>query len=288
MSREETAKTLHKERFANALRKLLHSRKALAVPVTYLILFVSLMAIVSATYSLAVVKIGARGAMLKASVAKQNMLTLDDAIRSVAWSYGASQVVYMDDCGGNFQTQPTARNLVLNFTDEQSFQNIMFNSSIGEAFYELEPSESNYYGLFVRGDERAIINESASTMTQIYIALGSQKQKMNLSYRPSATSIVTGTGNGKPLNLVRVNIVSLNSSPYETLGGKFYLKVTASDVTTVSTQYELNQSVSSLAVKATLGDTQTTVWLPISSNAQGAVVDLEIVVSSVGVQEAEM
>jgi len=288
MPREETAETLHKERFANALRKLLHSRKALAVPVTYLILFVSLMAIVSATYSLAVVKIGARGAMLKASVAKQNMQTLDDAIHSVAWSYGASQVVYMDDCGGDFQTSPTTRNLVLNFTDEQSFLSIVFNSSIGEAFYELEPSELGYYGLFVRGDERAIINQSASTMTQVYIATGSQKQKMSLSYRPSATSVVTRTSNGKPLNLIRVNIISLNSSPSETLGGKFYLKVTASDIATASTLYEFNQSVSSLAMKATLGDTQTTVWLPISSNAQGAVVGLEIVVSSVEVREAEV
>ena len=55
-AREETVKTLKKP-----LQKLLKSKKALAVPVTYLILFVSLIAIISVTYSYAVVKIKSRG-----------------------------------------------------------------------------------------------------------------------------------------------------------------------------------------------------------------------------------
>jgi hypothetical protein len=253
-----------------------------------LILFASLIVIISVTYSFAVVKISARGALLKASVAKQNMQVLDDAVRSVAWSFGASKVVYMDDCGGVFQTQPIAKNLVFNFTDEQTFYAILFNSSVGEAFFELEPSEFSYDGLFIRGDCRAIINQSSFTMTQLYVATGDDARELTLCYRPSATAATVGTSNGKPLNLIRIYVLNLNSSQTLMLREKFYLKVTSLNVTTVTRQYEFNQSVSSLALKAVFDGTSSTVWLPISSNADGAVVHLELVVCSIRFQRAEV
>ncbi len=268
--------------------KLLQSKKAFAIPVTYLILFVSLMAIISLTYSFAVAKISARGTLLKASVAKQNMQVLDDAVRSVTWSFGASEVVYIDDCGGIFQTEPTAKSLLINFTDEKSFYEIMFNSSIGKAFYELEPSESNYDGLFVRGDDRAIINQSAFTMTQLYFATGDDAKELALCYRPSATAALIGTSNGKPLNLIRIHVINLNSSQNLMLREKFYLKVTSVNVTTTTSQYEFNQSVSSLALEAVFDGIRSTVWFPISSDVSGAVVNVEIVVCNVKIQRVEV
>jgi len=274
--------------YKSQLRKFLQSKKALAIPVTYLILFASLIAIISVTYSFAIVKISARGALLKASVAKQNMQILDDAVRSVAWSYGASKVAYIDDCGGPFQTEPTAKNLVLNFTDEQTFYDIVFNSSVGKAFYELEPSESNYEGFYIRGDGRAIINQSSFTLTQLYVATGDNAKELTLCYRPSATAATIGTINGKPLNLIRIYIVNLNSSQTLMLREKFYLKITGVNVTTVTRQYEFNQSVSSLALKAVFDETTSIVRLPISSNAEGAFVNLEVVVSNIRIQKAEV
>jgi len=284
---------MQERRLLNKLRKrhlgkLLLSKRALAIPVTYLILFVSLIAIISITYSFAVVKISARGAMLKASVAKQNMQTLDDAVRSVVWSFGASEVVYMDDCGGVFQTEPSAKHLIINFTDEQSFYDIVFNSSVGKAFYELEPSEFNYNGLFIRGDGRAIINQSAFTMTQLYVSAGDAAQELTLCYRPAATVASIGTSNGKPLNLIRIYIINLNSSQNLMLREKSHLKVTSLNVTTITRQYEFNASISSLALKAVFDGTSGTVWLPISSNQEGAVVNLEIVVCNVKIQRAEV
>lgn len=269
-------------------RRFLASKRALAIPVTYLILFVSLMAIISVTYSFAVAKISGRGALLKASVAKQNMQILDDAVRSVSWSFGASEVVYMDDCGGSFQIESTAKALVLNFTDEQSFYDVVFNNSVGRAFYELEPSENNHAGFFLKGDERAIINQSAFTMTQLYFATGYDAEELILCYRPSATSANIGTKNGKPLNLLRVYILNLNSSQNLMLSEKFYLKVTSLNATAVTRQYEFNSTVSSLALKAVFDGKSTTVWLPISSIAEGAYVDLETVVCNVKIQLAEV
>jgi len=270
--------------FKKNSRRFLLSKRALAIPVTYLILFVSLVAIISATYSFAIVKISARGAVLKASVAKQNMQILDDAVRSVAWSYGASEVVYIDDAGGVFQTKPTAKELAINFTDGQSFSYIVFNSSVGKAFYELESSESNNDGLFVRGDSRAVINQSASTITQLYFGTGNDAKELTLCYRPSATAALIGTSNGKPLNLIRIYIINLNSSENLMLREKFYLKITAINVTTATRQYNFNVSVSSLALKAIFDGAVSTVWLPVSSSAEGAIVNLEIVICNVKIQ----
>ncbi|MCK4439634.1 hypothetical protein KAU85_01495, partial [Candidatus Bathyarchaeota archaeon] len=252
------------------------------------ILFASLIAIISVTYSFAVVKISARGALLKASVAKQNMQVLDNAVRSVAWSSGASKVVYMDDCGGVFQVQPTAKNLVINFTDKQSFYDVVFNSSIGKVFYKLEPSEFSYEGLFIRGDNRAIINQSSFTMTQLYVITGDDAKELVLCYRPAATVAVIRANNGKPQNLIRIYIVNLNSSQNLMFRQKFYLKVTSVNFKTVTRQYEFNQSVTSLALEVVFDGTLNTVWLPISSNAEGAVVNLEIVVCSIRIQRLEM
>jgi hypothetical protein len=272
------------------LKKLrfLWSKRALAIPVTYLILFASLMAIISVTYSVAIVKISARGAFLKASVAKQNMQALDDAVRSVAWSFGASQSVFMEDCGATFKIEPTAQSLIINITDEQTFSQIVFNGSIGKVFYELEPSEIYYDGTFLRGDERPIINTSSSTISQLYVTLGNEAKTLVLCYRPQATVAVIGSVDGKPLNLIRINILNINSSQTLTLREKFYLKVASLNVTTIQSQNVFNYAISSLALKVTFDGNSGTVWLPISSSSEGALVNIEVTVCNLKISRAEV
>ncbi len=267
--------------------RLIRSKRAFAIPVTYMILFASLIALISVTYSFAIVKISARGATLRASVARQNMRTLDDSVHSVAWSFGASEVIYMDDCGGVFKTATAAKSLVLNLTDERTVNSLVFNSPVGEAFYELEPSESSDYGQYMRGDDRAIVSRTSSSMTQLYMTAGVDTQRMVLCYRPLATEACIGTTEGKPLNVVRVNIINLNSSQSFTLRERFYLRTTSISVTTTTNQYLFNDTISSLALKATYDGTSTTVWLPISSNAEGAIVNLEVAVCNIRLQQTE-
>ena len=270
------------------LKGFLKSKRALAIPVTYLLLFVSLMAIISMTYSFAVVKINSRGALLRASVAKQNMQFLDDSVHSVAWSFSASEVVYMDNCGGIFKTENTAKNLALNFTDEQTFYSVLFNSPVGRMYYKLDDSEFNEDGSYIRGDDRAVINQTAFTMTQLYVMTADDAKQLVLSYRPLATAAAIGTSGGKPLNLIRVNVINVNSSANLSQQEKFYLKVTSVNVTTTKTRYEFNQSVSSLAIKSVFDGKETTVWLPISSISDGVVVDVEVDVCYVTIQRAEV
>ena len=270
------------------LKGFLKSKRALAIPVTYLLLFVSLMAIISMTYSFAVVKINSRGALLRASVAKQNMQFLDDAVHSVAWSFSASEVVYMDNCGGIFKTENTAKNLALNFTDEQTFYSVVFNSPVGRMYYKLDDSEFNEDGSYIRGDDRAVINQTAFTMTQLYVMTADDAKQLVLSYRPLATAAAIGTSGGKPLNLIRINVINVNSSANLSQQEKFYLKVTSVNVTTTKTRYEFNQSVSSLAIKSAFDGKETTVWLPISSISDGVVVDVEVDVCYITIQRAEV
>ncbi|MGQ9506848.1 MAG: hypothetical protein ACUVTB_03180 [Candidatus Bathycorpusculaceae bacterium] len=286
-AREET-EPLHPKSFKKRLTEFFWSKRALTIPVTYLILFASLMAIISATYSLAIVKISARGAYFKASVAKQNMQALDDALRSVAWSFGASQVVYMEDCGGAFKVEPTAKALVINLTDEQAFSEIVFNSSVGRVLYELEPSEIYYDGAFLRGDDRPIINQSSSTISQLYAASGEEAKILVLCYRPLAIGAVIGSDDGKPLNLIRINILNLNSSQALTLREKFYLKIASLNVTTITSQYTFDYAISSLALKVTFDGTSGVVWLPISSSLEGAYVNLEVTICNLKISIAEV
>jgi len=270
------------------LIRFLWSKRALAIPVTYLILFASLMAIISVTYSVAIVKISARGAFLKASVAKQNMQALDDAVRSVAWSFGASQSVFMEDCGATFKIEHTAKSLIINITDEQTFSQIVFNGSIGKVFYELEPSEIYYDGAFLRGDNRPVINTSSSTISQLYVELGDEAKTLVLCYRPQATVAVIGSVDGKPLNLIRINILNINSSQTLTLREKFYLKVASLNVTAIQSQNVFNYAISSLALKVTFDGNSGTVWLPISSSSEGALVNIEVTVCNLKISRAEV
>ncbi len=264
-----------------------HSTRALAIPVTYLILFASLIALISATYSYAVFKIGAKGAVLRASVARQNMLLLDDAIHSVAWSFGASTTVFMDDCGGNFHTFTSAKNLSINVTDGQTFNETVFNSSIGKVYYELDSSESSYNGQFIKGDARTIINQSSFTQTQLYSDTETAKELI-LCYRPSVTIAAVGTYNGKPLNLIRINIINLNLSQNIMLSGSLHLRITSLNISTSSRLYEFSQQISSLALTSYLDEAANSVWLPIASNEEGAAVTLEIFVCNITVQHAEV
>ena len=267
-----------------SLGRLAASRKALAVPVTYLILFASLIAIISVTYGFAVTRISAKGAQLRVSVAKQNMQALDEAVRFVAWADGSSKTVYMEDCGGQFQTQPKAKGLVINLTDGQAFSCVVFNGSVGEALYMLEGLAESQEGTYVRGDGRTVIGQNGFTVTQLYFGRGESAQQLVLCYRPLAMVLAAGISGGKPLNIIRVYIISLSSSQTLSLYGSFNLKVSALNTTSAVELFEFNSSVSSLALEALSEGAKTTVWLPVESTAEGAFISLEIVVCNIQIR----
>jgi hypothetical protein len=69
---------------------------------------------------------------------------------------------------------------------------------------------------------------------------------------------------------------------------KFYLRVASLNVTTVTSQYVFNYAISSLALKVTFDGNAGTVWLPISSSSEGALVNVEVTVCNLKISRAEV
>jgi len=270
------------------LLKIVRSIRGLAIPVTFLILFVSLILIISTTYCFAVAKIKARNTLLKASAAKHNMLLLDQAIREIAWLPESSETVFFGEYGGVFEVEPTAKRLMLNLTDGSSFLKVLYNASVGKASYLLPPTQENDNGLFLKGDADAVINRSSSVMTQVHVISTLEGSKIVLCYRPSASSVANGQINGKPRNVIRIYVINLNGSDVLEIRDNFYLRVSTVDISLAVYTYEFNSTVPSLAIDASLDDAETTVWLPITSSIEGAFVDVEIVTCSIRLQKVEV
>jgi len=250
-------------------------------------LFVSLMLIITATYYVAVTQISARGQLLNFYAAKQSMTSLESSINSILWSPGASQVYFISDFGGNFKITPTAKTLLINITDN-TFTDTIFNSPVGKAVYELATAEPGSNGLYLKGDRRAIVNSSTSTMTQLRIVTGETSQEIVLSYRPLASSTVTGSSGGKPVNTVRVYIISMNLSQSLTLSSDFYLKAKCVSVVSDTRSYNLSYQASALQVKVVLDGMNGMVSLPISSSSSGAIITVEVLVCNVQLQRAKV
>jgi len=267
--------------------RLCRSRRATALPVTFLMLFVSLMLIITATYYVAMTRISARGQLLNFSAAKQAMTALENSIENVLWSPGASRVYYFDDFGGSFKILPTAKTLLINVTDD-TFYDVVFNSPVGKAVYELSYAELGAIGLFLKGDSRVVVNSSASTMAQLQIATGETAQEIRLTYRPFASAAVTGSSNGKPVNTVRVYVINMNLSQSLTLPGNFHLKVRSVSVVSTTRSYNLSYTVSSLQVKTVFDGESGSVVLPISSNPAGVIINVETIVCNVQLQRVEV
>jgi len=209
---------------------------------------------------------------------------LSNAIQTTTWVTGASEHFYFSDCGGEFKMEPTANLLLLNITDNESFYDVFFNSSLGKILYDLPQCDFQTETLYLKGDSRAIVNQSSSTMTQLCLFQGSDSPEIKICYRPLVTSSSNGLDGGKPLNIVRVYVINLNQSQNLLIPGNFDLGIICINVTSVSEQYDFVSSISSLTLKATLAGYESSVTVPISSNAQGATVKVETIISETKLQ----
>ena len=266
-------------------KTFLHSRKAIALPVTFLMLFVSLIILITATYYFSITRISAKTLALKTAGVEQEMLSLERIIKFVSWSPSAYEIHEFGDFGGEFKVAPTAKTLILNITDDSSFNDIIFNSSVGKALYELPSSEEAFGNLFIKGDSRAVVNQSSSVMTQLQISEGVEYYELSLSYRPLTSATVTDLSSGKPVNSLRIYVINLNGSETIARLGAFRLRVSCLEVTSTLKTFNFTSPVSSLLMRADLDGVSGEVSLPISSNTQGAIVNLETIVCNVKLEE---
>ncbi len=265
-------------------RKFIRSKVALAIPITFLILLVSTLAIVAFTYYFAVERINMQGTTLKVSTAKQNMLSLDDAVVSTLWQPGSQATYEVADSGGRLNVLPQNNTLTLTVNASSEINDVLFNSTVGKVTYELPYQSSSETGLYLKGDERSVTNQSGAFMSQLCIANGVEHPEIQLRYRPSVTYTVAGEQNGKTVNNIRIYVANLNSSDAMSLLGKLPLQAVCQKTQLTTHYYQVSSGVDALVVSVVLDGKAGSVLVPISVSSEGAVVHLELVISNVSIE----
>jgi hypothetical protein len=272
--------TLHNRLFRGFVR----SKVALALPVTFLILLVSTLGIITVTYYFSVERLNTQSETLKVSTAKQNFLSLDDVILSTLWQPGSSATFDLTDSGGLTNIQPTSNVLTISINDNSSIEETIFTSSLGKVTYELPYSGSSETGLYLKGDSRTITNQSGSSLSQLCIANGVQHPEIQLRYRPTVSYATGGLENGKAVTEIRIYIVNLNSSDPIALQGELPLKISCTSTQLTTKTYEVSYQPENLAITSTLDGVNGSVSVPISSTPEGAIINIETVISNISIE----
>jgi len=272
--------TLHNRLFRGFVR----SKVALALPVTFLILLVSTLGIITVTYYFSVERLNTQSETLKVSTAKQNFLSLDDVILSTLWQPGSSATFDLTDSGGLTNIQPTSNVLTISINDNSSIEETIFNSSVGKVTYELPYSGSSETGLYLKGDSRTITNQSGSSLSQLCIANGVQHPEIQLRYRPTVSYATGGLENGKAVTEIRIYIVNLNSSDPIALQGELPLKISCTSTQLTTKTYEVSYQPENLAITSTLDSANGSVSVPISNTPEGAIINIETVISNISIE----
>lgn len=265
--------------------RFLHSSKALAVPVTYLILFVSTLLLISVTYVFAVQQVNDRQQSLQVLTAQQDMTSLDNNILSVISQPGSASVLDFRDSGGQINIQPFSNNLMLSVLENAGTNETIFNSNMGQIVYDLPPSQSADLGFYIEGDSSAITNQSGSSTSQLFIAGSLQGPQIHLGYRPELTYAPAGTENGQAVTDIRIYIVNLNSSTPLSLCGELPLKISCLSAQMTTATYLINHQTENFVVTSQLNGIFGKVSVPISSTPAGAIIHVQIVISNVTVEE---
>jgi hypothetical protein len=265
-------------------KKIARHKYAMALPVTFLILFVSTLSIVSLTYYFSVEKVSSQGQTLKVSTAKESLISLNNEIISTLGQPGSSTTFDLIDSGGLLKIQPTNNVLTLSINDGSDIQETILNTSIGKIIYQLPYSSTSQMGLYLEGDRRTITNQSGSSTSQIYIASGSEHQEIQLQYRPTVNYVATGLEDGKVVNSIRIYIVNLNSSMEISMQGELPLHISCTSAKLESKVFEASSSIQNLALTSVLNGVRGSVYVPISSTSEGAIIHIETVVSNVSIQ----
>lgn len=249
-----------------------------------MILFVSMLGIVSITYYFAVEKVNTRSTTLKIVTAKQDMLSFDENLRATLWQPGSARTFEFADSGGKVNVQPSANSLVLSVTDNRDAAATIFNETIGQVIYELPYSETADTGLFLKGDSRTITNQSGSSITQLYIRRGAEHVELMLRYRPTVSYATGGVENEKAVTNVRIYVVNLSASDAISLFGKVPLKMSCVTTQITTATYDLSYDPETLVVTSVLDGASGQVSIPVSSTASGAIINVEVVLCNVTIQ----
>jgi hypothetical protein len=244
-----------------------------------------MLGMISITYYFAVEKINTRSTTLKITTARQDMLSFSETLLAVIGQSGSARTFEFSDSGGEVNVQPSANPLSINITDNSDIAATIFNENTGQVIYELSYSESPDTGLFLEGDSRTITNQSGSAITQLYIRSGAEHSEIVLHYRPVVSYTTAGMEDSKVVNNLRIYIVNLNSSEAIALFGKVPLKISCVSTQITTTTYDLSYEPETLLVTSILDGVTGQVSIPVASTANGAIINVEMVLCNVKIEK---
>jgi len=245
------------------------------------------MTVISATYYFAVARINSKSKSLNVAAAEQNMILLESKVSSITWNEKSSAAYIFDDCGGTIKVKPSTVKLSINISVEDLNEEI-YDYFIGKVVYELPSAETVDIGLYLKGDSRVIVNKSGSTMTKLFIASGAEKPEIILYYRPMVSIVDGGLQDGKPLNILRIYIINMNSSQNFQSQGEIPIKTSCINIVSILRSYNFSSQIANLSVNVRLNGEEGQVSVPISSNQNGAIIQVELVVCHIRIARGEL
>lgn len=266
---------------------ILRTRHGLAASVSMLLILFSLTIVSTIAYSYALGSIGSRKQDLKLVAAEEKMLDMESAISAVVWSPGSIRTLAFSNYDGQLRVEPDANHLLLNATMDGTTYTL-FDSDTGRFIYELPSTVIGHYGIWIRGDDRAIVNQSASYQAQMSVGVGDENEELIARYRPLASSSAGDLVSGRRINNVRIYVVNLNSSASIESSGEFHVKVESENVTTQVQSYDLDADVTKIDLKAVLNGAERTITVPLTVGASGSTVRIEVVIGYVKIQGVEI
>jgi hypothetical protein len=266
------------------LKRLTRSKTALALPITFMILLVSTLGIISVTYYIAVERINLQSQTLKVSTAKQDFQSLNDVVLSTLWQPQSSGTIDLADSGGQTNIQPAANPLTINVNDNSGIDETVFSAVVGKITYQLPNTRTSDAGLYLVGDSRKITDQVGATVSQLCIVQDAEHVEIQLGYRPTVTYASGGLQDGKSVNNIRVYIVNLNSSDALLQYGELPLKVSCTSTDLTTKTYDVSYQPEALTITSQLNAASGNVVVPLSSTSLGSIINLEIVTCNVSIE----
>jgi hypothetical protein len=272
------------DQLKRSVRRIFTSKRALALPVTFLILLVTTLGLISVTYYFSVQRINIQSETLKASTARQNFLSLDNTVLSTLGQPGSSATYDLADSNGQLCIQPDNNTLTVAVNNGAGIDETIFHSNIGKVNYKIANLGSMSIGFYLRGTSQTVTDQTGSSLSQIFIVKGNAGPEIQLQYRPTVSYAAGGTQDGKAVTNIRIYIVNLNSSSPITSQGEVPLKVSCVDTELFCRTYQVSSETENFAVTSQLGASSGNISIPISSTPEGAIINLETVVSTISIE----
>lgn len=113
---------------------------------------------------------------------------------------------------------------------------------------------------------------------------GAEHPEIQLRYRPIVTHATGGLEEGRTVNTIRLYVVNLNSSSSIALQGRLPLKFSCIATLLTTKTFQVDYQLENLVITSVLDGDSANVSIPISSTDEGAVINIEIVISNVSIE----